>query len=180
MKKVKYRLFWVWQFDEEENWINEMAEAGWNLTKVGFAKYTFEDGTPGEYQYRLEFLGEKPDNAQSQDCIAFLEETGAQYIGEFNRWVYLRKKTDDGPFELFSDIASSIEYLQKRKSWLIPLLISMSIIVFCNLFVGICSVKPLNICCALILLALCTRLAVEVSRIVIKVKRLKKDSMIQE
>jgi hypothetical protein len=34
-------LFWVWDFDKEEKWLNEMAAKGLSLVSVGFYKYEF-------------------------------------------------------------------------------------------------------------------------------------------
>lgn len=33
----KRKLFWVWQWQKEENWINAMAAKGLLLTEVGFS-----------------------------------------------------------------------------------------------------------------------------------------------
>jgi len=34
IKKV-FRWFWVWDFEKEERWLNEMAAQGWALKKAG-------------------------------------------------------------------------------------------------------------------------------------------------
>lgn len=48
MRFTAHRVFFVWDFEEEEKWINEMAAKGMNLQGIGFCKYVFEEGTPGE------------------------------------------------------------------------------------------------------------------------------------
>ena len=52
-KKVR-RVFFVWDFEKEERWLNEMALSGWLLDKIGFCSYEFIRCTPGEYTIRLE------------------------------------------------------------------------------------------------------------------------------
>ena len=52
----KRKLFWVWQWQKEENWINAMAAKGLLLTEVGFCRYEFEEGEPGAYQYCMQML----------------------------------------------------------------------------------------------------------------------------
>ena len=52
MRKIIHKLFWVRQFDKEENWLNEMAAKGLALVGVGFCRYEFEECTPGEYNVR--------------------------------------------------------------------------------------------------------------------------------
>ena len=87
MKKVIRKLFWVWDFDKEEKWLNEMSAAGLQLRGVGFCKYTFEQGLPGEYVYRLELLNNWPSSYESVQYIRFIEDTGAEHIGSLLRWV---------------------------------------------------------------------------------------------
>ena len=41
-RMTKYRWFWVWDFEKEERWLNEMAANGWTLVEVGYCRYTFE------------------------------------------------------------------------------------------------------------------------------------------
>ena len=45
--------------------------------------------------------------------LSFMEETGAEYVGRMIMWIYFRKKTKDGAFDLFSDIDSRIRHLDK-------------------------------------------------------------------
>ena len=37
-KKVIHRLFWVWNFEKEERWLNTMAQSGWVLPSIRFGK----------------------------------------------------------------------------------------------------------------------------------------------
>lgn len=113
MRKEVHKWFWAWDFDKEEKWLNEMAAKGLSLIAIGYCKYTFEDCLPGEYNIRLELLDNTPSNAESVKYIEFVEETGAEYLGSVMRWVYFRKKTDDGEFNLFSDNASRVKHLMR-------------------------------------------------------------------
>lgn len=45
--KTVRKVFAVWDFDKEEEWLNSMAQEGWALKKVGFCKYVFERTEPG-------------------------------------------------------------------------------------------------------------------------------------
>ena len=121
MKTVR-KLFWAWDFDREEDWLGDMAAQGWGLVSVGFCRYTFEPCRPGEYGYRLELLEDRPDSPPSQEYLNFLAETGVDCVGHWFRWVYLRKRTDDGPFQLFSDTASHIRHLRRILALVLPIL----------------------------------------------------------
>ena len=106
-RKTVKKWFWVWEFDKEEDWLNEMAMNGWVLDRVGFCSYDFVKCEPGEYTVREEM------HAFDETYVSFMEETGAEYIGRVFAWSYFRKKTADGPFDLFSDIDSRISHLDK-------------------------------------------------------------------
>ncbi|MBQ1386100.1 MAG: DUF2812 domain-containing protein [Erysipelotrichales bacterium] len=100
------KWFFVWDFEKEEEWLNEMALSGWALVSVGFCRYTFERTEPGEYIIRLEMHKHDPS------YLAFMEETNAEYVGRVFQWIYFRRKSEYGPFDIFSDIDSKIEHLR--------------------------------------------------------------------
>lgn len=133
MRKTVRKWFWVWDFDKEEQWLNDMAAQGLALVDVGFCRYTFEECDPGAYQVRLELLENKPCHEESRNYIRFIEETGAQQVGGFMRWVYFRKKTADGPFDLFSDLQSRIKHLKRIIALIFPISLA-------NLSIGLANV----------------------------------------
>lgn len=107
MRKTVRKWFWVWDFEKEERWLNEMALSGWVLDKVGFCRYEFISCEPGEYTVRLEM------HTYDEEYLRFMEETGAQYIGRVFQWIFFRKKTADGEFDIFSDLDSKINHLDR-------------------------------------------------------------------
>ena len=113
MRTTIRKLFWVWEFEKEEKWLNEMAAKGLALVSVGFCRYDFEDCEPGEYTFKLELLKENPAHPESRKYIEFLETTGAEHVGSYLSWIYLRKKKELGEFELFSDLQSRINHLSR-------------------------------------------------------------------
>lgn len=110
MRFTAHKVYFAWDFEEEEQWLNEMAAKGMNLQGVGFCKYVFEEGMPGEYQYHIEWLRNRPGHPESISYIRFLEETGVEHIGSFKNWAYFRKKRSEGAFDLFSDLDSRIDH----------------------------------------------------------------------
>ncbi|MGM9662128.1 MAG: DUF2812 domain-containing protein [Oscillospiraceae bacterium] len=131
MKQVIHKVYWLWQFEDEEQWLNEMSAKGLHLTDVGLFRYVFEEGTPGAYQYRLEMLDHWPNHPESRKYIAFLEETGAEHVGSLKNWVYFRKRGEDGPFDLYSDIDSRIRHLQRIAALLATLVACLGVSVLC-------------------------------------------------
>ena len=113
MRKTVRKWFWVWEFEKEEKWLDEMSQQGWALDKVGWCRYEFVQCEPGEYITRLEMLDEHTDTAKSKEYIDFVESTGAEYIGHVVKWVYFRKRAAEGSFDLYSDIDSRIKHVQR-------------------------------------------------------------------
>lgn len=130
MRRIIHKWFWVWNFDKEEQWLNEMAAKGLCLVSTGFCKYEFEDCLPGEYQIRMQLLDKLPHHPESQKYIEFLEDTGAEQVGSFTRWVFFRKKASLGDFNLFSDNASRVKYLTSMLSFI-------TLVVALNLLIGL-------------------------------------------
>ena len=113
MRRTIRKIFWVWDFDKEEKWLNEMAAKGFCLVSVGFCGYEFEDCIPGEFGIKMEMLENRTSHPESRKYIEFLEETGVEQVGSRAKWIYLKKKKSDGEFELFSDNESRIRHLTR-------------------------------------------------------------------
>jgi len=125
-------------YEKEEQWVNEMCQQGWHLKKFGIANYQFEKGKPDEYIYRNEMLSGLGTKDKIDEYIDFLKETGIELVSKSSTWVYFRKKKEEGPFELYSDTSSKIQYLNR----IIYLFTFFAII---NYFFGISNfIKPFN------------------------------------
>jgi len=115
---MKTRL-WKYPYNVEktELWLNELAENG--LICVGadtlMSRYTFEQGEPGEYAYRLVFFDKCFGHSKSIRYLSFLRESGIECVGHYCQYVLLRKKVADGEFNLFTDRESQIKYYERLR-----------------------------------------------------------------
>ena len=129
-------------------WLNKMAMKGFRLRHVGTLLYEFEPCSPGQYAYRIEFVGKKSP-ADSRSYRSFLEDMGytvfcknmnlnyafgkmrfrpwadkgariATNNTTFNRELFLVEKEQDGrPFELHTSYEDQIAYYRSlRDPWL--------------------------------------------------------------
>lgn len=160
------KWFWVWDFEKEERWLNEMAMNGQRLVGVGFCRYTFEACEPGEYTVRLEM--HDPDDAY----LSFMEETGAEYIGRMAQWIYFCRGAELGPFDIFSDIDSRIKHLDKIGKMLLAIGFANLCIGLANSFNGM-HLGWINLLCA-------TLLMYALGRIHGKKEALERDRMLHE
>lgn len=132
----------------QRKWLNEMALKGYRLVRVGKLEYEFEECSPGQYVYEIEYVGDK-SFAHEQDYKEFLESVGYKVfykninldysVGKanwrpfaekggristnettYNRELLIIEKENDGkPFELHSTPADKIAYYRRlRNPWI--------------------------------------------------------------
>ena len=180
MRTTIRKLFWAWQYEEEEKWLNDMAAQGKALVSARYLTYEFEDSEPGEYAIRLEMLENLPSSEAGQQYISFVEETGAEYIGKVMKWVYFRKKTTDGPFELHGDNATRIKHLSGIIRLLAPLGVFNVGAGLYNLCIGIAWGSLVNVLCAVLSTAVTVLLVCGLIKLNEKKKQLEKDAQLYE
>lgn len=113
MKHVVRKLFW--DYEKEEKWLNEMSAKGLALSDHSWCSYVFTETPNNEYTYRIELLDNMPTHLESIAYIKFLEENGVECISTYVRWVYLRKKSSEGAFDIYTDLESKIKHYKRIK-----------------------------------------------------------------
>lgn len=112
--KTVSKMFFIWDWEEEERWLNEMAAQGWHFVKYNFPfRYTFEQGEPNAYQYQLQAMEHRIGSHEGQAYLAFLRELNIEMVWSYLFWAYLRKPNDGRPFELFSDVQSKMKHMRR-------------------------------------------------------------------
>ena len=106
---IRFRLYY--NKDTETEWLNKMAADGWALTGFFSGFYRFEECEKGEYTYQVD-LGDQLFSVSSE-YRELMEELGVEIVTLWGYWIILRKRTADGPFELYTDVESQIEHYTK-------------------------------------------------------------------
>lgn len=106
---IRFRLYY--NKDTETEWLNKMAADGWALTGFCAGFYRFEQCEKGEYTYQVD-RGEQLFSVSSE-YRELMEELGVEIVTLWGYWIILRKRTADGPFELYTDVESQIEHYTK-------------------------------------------------------------------
>lgn len=153
-----FRYFFSF-FETQERWLNKMAAEGWRLVKTTKLFYEFESCKPSEYEYCVEFVGDK-SYKKAREYKSFLEEMGfrtftknininysfgkmrwrpwargagqiATSQGSYNKEILLLEKKNDGkPFELHTDYNDLIQYyIPIRKAYLYGLLLLLFMVI---------------------------------------------------
>lgn len=110
----KFRLYF--DKDKETAWLNEMAAQGYALTSFFAGIYAFDTCAPNKYTYQVDFC-DKFGNV-SEDYREFMKDNDIEIVQIWGFWIFLRKRNADGPFELYTDIDSSIEHYTKIRNML--------------------------------------------------------------
>lgn len=105
------RFRWFYNTDKETEWLNRMAEQGWAMTGFSCGFYRFERCEPGEYIYQID-VTEKLFGV-SEDYRQFMEETEAEIVSVWGIYAILRRKAEKGPFQLYTDVESTITHYTK-------------------------------------------------------------------
>lgn len=119
---IKFKWFWAWQDEKEEEWLGEMAAEGLHLDGFSFPTlYRFREGGPAAYVYRLDYPGSTKKERPSY--LQLFADAGWEHVGDMGGWVYFRRPIQPGdPTEIFSDVESKIQKYSRVMMFLIILM----------------------------------------------------------
>ena len=170
-----------WDHEKEENWLNEQSAKGLALTNYAWCKYTFTPCQPNEYTYRLELLDQLTTHPKSQEYLQFITDSGIEHVASYSRWVYFRRPTIDGAFDIYSDTASKIQHYRRIQGLWITLALAELAIGLSNICLSISA--PHNLV-NLIMGIFCIGIGLPILglslRLQKKIKQLRKDSTLTE
>lgn len=96
-KKRLIRYFTIAEFEKEEAWLNQMAAKGWNLVATNGIVFTFEQGQPGEWEYKLDLPDERYSSEEISEYYRFMAGMGVEVVTSYKMWHYLRHRRAEGP-----------------------------------------------------------------------------------
>ena len=135
MKRTVWKFFQ--DFEKEETWLNEMSSNGLALIdRFGF-HYEFADCNPGEYVYRTESLKKRPGSRESQNYLNFVIDSGIEHVLTYGYLVYFRRRANEGPFEIYTDIESKLSYYKRISKYWLPLICMMALLSVEHAYLGI-------------------------------------------
>ncbi len=116
MSKTIFKVFFAFDYEKEQLWINEMSYKGYQLTSVFPFFYTFEENAEDDYIYSLDL---------SDKCLLFDDapklNENCIFIGHIGRWIYTKKKITDTNSSNAININSQIDTLKQVRLMHLPL-----------------------------------------------------------
>jgi hypothetical protein len=188
MRRVIHKIFWIWQLEKEQAWINEMASHGYSLEHAGRLTFEFDETEPGKYIYKEIFLKGWGESVENIKYFRFLEEMGIKVVCYINYpgtcWVYTRALREDYPdgIELFSDIDSKINGMKAMSGYMIFVMAMTLFAALLNLWcaIGRDYFSPINLICSISMFVLFTLATIATVRIFVNMGKLKKERTIHE
>lgn len=133
MRKRVFKLFLAWQDDQENKWLEKMAEEGWKLIKYNFLVYTFEKMEPKKYIYKTDFKANQKHDLQ--EYLAIFEDAGWEHVTEYAGWHYFRTEPGKAKtLDIYSDTNSKMDMFKRLLYFLLMPLIGILIISFTIVF----------------------------------------------
>ena len=109
MKEVKtvWRWWWGWNTEKIENWLEEMENDGWNLTKVDLfqIRFSFKKGKARKMRYCWDY----PSMPGENYFEIFKEDGWESMDNKMGPWFIWRKSYEDERPCIYTDTRSLIE-----------------------------------------------------------------------
>lgn len=138
------------------------------------------DCEPNEYTYRIQLLDEMPYSSKSREYIEFLKDTDIEMVDTYFKWVYFKKKTKGGLFNLFCDLESEIKHYKRIFKFLFPVMILEIAGACMNVYSYLLDGHSDQRSMAQWMIFLALLLVVLESSVLIKIHKLKKENLIRE
>ena len=112
--KKEMKIFTLSEYEEEEQYLNQMARSGYLFEKVTLpGVYHFRKTAPVNMVYRIDFNPKKKEDWDSYKQM--YQDYGWTYIQDFNEYSYFCKVAEDEEEanEIFSDNQSRIDMMDR-------------------------------------------------------------------
>ena len=103
--------------------------------------YRFEPCEKGKYTYQIDFGNEF--FSVSDDYREFMSDSDIEIIQSWGFWVFLRKLSSEGEFQLYTDVDSQIEHYKKIRNMFKAVTVIELICLFIELFSASMTNSPL-------------------------------------
>ena len=136
---IRFKLYF--DKDKETRWLNDMADQGWAMNGFFAGFYRFEPCEKGKYTYQIDFGNEF--FSVSNDYREFMSDSDIEIIQSWGFWVFLRKLSSEGEFQLYTDVDSQIEHYKKIRNMFKAVTVLELICLFIELFSASMTNSPL-------------------------------------
>ena len=87
----KFKLFFIWQDDKEEAWLNDLSAKGQRLDSVSFP-FTYHFSSDASKKYTSSPQHTKRPGTSQEAFKETFQKSGWEHIGRMNGWHYFQKE----------------------------------------------------------------------------------------
>lgn len=139
--KKQLKLFTIFEYEKEQEYLREMHKSGWKLVKVnGLGMYHFEKCSPQDVVYQLDY--NEDGLAHKDEYLKMFSDCGWEYIQDYAGYSYFRKAVTDNNMseEIFCDEESRLQMMQRIiKGRMLPLLAIFFLVLLPQFFINMFS-----------------------------------------
>ena len=133
MKTKKILIRWFVNFDNEEKFLNEQSQKGWDFWHTNGVIYRFKACKPGEFIYQIDFDEKK--SAIGEDYVVFRNSCGDSFVHQWKNKIYWKKKSEHGPFETENNTAAKLQLTNKAFNFHLRSFLGLSLIVAASILI---------------------------------------------
>lgn len=118
-RKVSHKVYMAWEFDEEEQHLDEMSRQGWQVVKGGCFHTVYEKAPDKRYRHRIDYNSRVlKDPEEKKLYFRTFEEAGWEHAGTtFNGWIFWKKEVKPGipeeEYQIYTDRQSLTEMFRR-------------------------------------------------------------------
>ncbi|WP_201008499.1 DUF2812 domain-containing protein [Paenibacillus glycanilyticus] len=130
------RLTMSWNFEKEEQWLNEMSRDGLHFKKASMASSFFAKDESVRYTYRLDYqTGQKLGSSKFQEYIDLYQDAGWEYVSSYGSlWHYFRREWQPGEEpRLYTDRDSLIQLYKRLQGVMAVMMLVNLVIMLANM-----------------------------------------------
>jgi Protein of unknown function (DUF2812). len=119
---TRTRVSFVWNYEKDEEWLNNLSAQGEHLEKPGTFRYAFKKDVSIRYVYRMDYQQIKEQD-QLNEYYALFKDLGWERVGSNMGWHYYRKPYMEGETstQIYTDRSSLVQLLRRVQMMLVLL-----------------------------------------------------------
>ncbi|GLX70328.1 DUF2812 domain-containing protein [Paenibacillus glycanilyticus] len=131
------RLIMSWNYEKEEQWLNDLSREGLHFKKAGkFSSSFFARDESVRYTYRLDYqTGQARGSAKFQEYVDLYQGAGWEYVSSYGSlWHYFRREWQPGEEpQLYTDRESLIQFYKRLQRVMGIMLLANLVLMLTNM-----------------------------------------------
>jgi len=126
--KTFFKVFWAWEDEKEEQWLEEQALQGYHLLSVAPFFYEFEKGPSQQVKYRLDY--KVTVDKDYQEYQSLFQDSNWELVTRMSNWHYYRVDLENKEVpELYSSNRTKAQKYRRLLAGLFPSIVILFVVI---------------------------------------------------